>query len=334
MFRLKDTDPEEEESNQKSKYFVAGKILKNKTTTNPDPTADDDDGHCRTAAAASTATVANSANKVITGSIGSSTTTISQELSQLTTTSSAMSKQQSTDDQLSATASGQQASGNSSGDGDSGRRKRVVFGNTLLVNPNQKANKLLKQLRSAYQLSADISPAHYLMYDSCCAVFLSLKYHVIYNNYIYDTVDKVRNTYQLTVLLVLVDHIEYREPLKELTQLAIRTNCTLMLAWSYEEAATIIENYRHFADKTPDIIMGKQSSAGGSTGGDYQSLVEALTSVKSINNTDAVTLLTTFDTMENIVNADDDQLIICPGMAALKAQRLRKFFNKPFIRKE
>ncbi len=191
--------------------------------------------------------------------------------------------------------------------------------NTILVNPNQSANKLLKHFRYVgYELNESISPAHYLMYDSSCALFLSLKYHVIYPNYIYDKLNELRNSYQLKVLLVLVDHIEFQSSLKELTKLAIRTNSTLMLAWSYEEAANYLENYKLFAGRTPDIIMGKINTNSDVSQTAYQCLVEALTSIKSINKTDAVSLISTFDTFENIVKTDEEELTLCPGMASLK----------------
>lgn len=169
-----------------------------------------------------------------------------------------------------------------------------------------------------YTLTDSISPAHYQMFDSCCALFLSLKYHVIYPNYIYDKLNELRNSYQLKVLIVLIDHIEYQSALKELTKLSIRVNCTLILAWSYEEAANHIENYRNFADKSADIITGKQTAGNDNKGAVYQCLVDGLTSIRSINKTDAVSLISMFDTFENIVKSDDDQLIVCPGMASLK----------------
>ena len=205
----------------------------------------------------------------------------------------------------------------------SGNRRPVIFGNTLLVNCNQSGNKLLKHLRIPYQMTDSISPAHYLMFDSCCAIFLSLKYHVIYPDYIYEKLNELRNAYQLKVLLLLVDHIEFQSSLKELTKLSIRTNCTLVLSWSYEEAANHIENYRNFADKSADIIMGKQTNNSEANQTAYQCIIEALTSVKSINKTDAVSLISTFDSFENIVKSDDDQLIVCPGMAALKVSPIR-----------
>jgi DNA excision repair protein ERCC-1 len=64
--------------------------------------------------------------------------------------------------------------------------------------------------------------------------------------------------------------------------------------------------------------MGKINSNNDMKQTAYQCLVEALTSVKSINKTDAVSLISMFDTFENIVKADEEELTLCPGMASLK----------------
>ncbi|CAG2122564.1 unnamed protein product, partial [Medioppia subpectinata] len=71
--------------------------------------------------------------------------------------------------------------------------------------------------------------------------------------------------------------------------------------------------------------MGKTGAAGSASDSatEYGRVVDALTTVRSINKTDAVSLIRTFDTIENIVRSDADQLIICPGMAALKYQSYR-----------
>lgn len=191
--------------------------------------------------------------------------------------------------------------------------------------------------------SEAISPAHYLLFDSCCALFLSLKYHVIHPDYVYERVAELQNKYQLKVLLVMIDHLVYEASLKELTLLAVRTNFTLLLAWNYEEAAKHIENIRLNVDKPPDVIMGRGSGGGGGGGEEKEgsklttnqgSLVDALTSVKSINRTDAITLLATFDSLANIATASPDELTICPGISIIKARRLHSLFRKPFIKSD
>lgn len=45
--------------------------------------------------------------------------------------------------------------------------------------------------------------------------------------------------------------------LKNLTRICILANLTLMLAWNDDEAGKIIETYKMFETKPPDIIMEK-----------------------------------------------------------------------------
>lgn len=203
------------------------------------------------------------------------------------------------------------------------------------MNPNQKQNPLLQNLKSTrYVINESISPAHYVLFDSCCALFLSLKYHAIHPDFIYERINELKNKFQLKILLVLIDHIVYESILKELSILSVRTNFTMMLAWNYEEAAKHIENYRLNADKPPDVIMGRsfeENSKSNPTTG-QQGLVDALTSIKSVNRTDAVTLLSTFESLANVIHANTDELTICPGISIVKARRLHSIFHRKFIK--
>lgn len=64
---------------------------------------------------------------------------------------------------------------------------------------------------------------------------------------------------------------------------------------------------------------------------DFQ-LISALTSVRSVNKTDAMTLLSTFGSMDKIVKASSDALGLCPGFGIQKAIRLHTTLHEPFIR--
>ena len=88
---------------------------------------------------------------------------------------------------------------------------------------------------------------------------------------------------------------------------SILSELTLMLAWSAEEAGRILETYKTHEDKPPDLIMEKNNPD------PHSKLVEALTSVKSVNKTDAATLIAAFGTMEGIVAASIEDLSMCPG---------------------
>lgn len=62
--------------------------------------------------------------------------------------------------------------------------------------------------------------------------------------------------------------------------------------------------------------------------------MSALTSVRSINKTDATTLLSNFGTMEGIVNASSDKLSLCQGFGIQKAQRLYQVLHEPFLKQD
>lgn len=203
---------------------------------------------------------------------------------------------------------------------------------SFTVNPNQKQNPLLRCLRGIrYSFVESIAPAHYVLSESTCCLILSIKYHVINSSYIYERISELKKAYQLKILIVLVDHIVYEPSIKELSLLCIRTNFTMMLAWTFEEAARHIENYRVNADSTADLIMGRTNEEKNKSSNNQQCLVEALTSVKAVNRTDAVTLLSTFSTLHDITKASLDELSICPGISSVKASRLNAFFSKSFI---
>ena len=108
---------------------------------------------------------------------------------------------------------------------------------------------------------------------------------------------------------------------------SILSELTLMLAWSAEEAGRILETYKSLEDKPPDLIMEKNNPD------PHSKLVEALTSVKSVNKTDAATLIAAFGTLEAIVAASIEDLSMCPGFGPQKAQRLHKVLHEPFKRK-
>jgi len=130
--------------------------------------------------------------------------------------------------------------------------------------------------------------------------------------------------YELRVLLVQVDVNDPHHSLKELALLCILANCTLMVAWTPEEAGKYLETYKSYESKPPDAIMARAED-------DFQGqMADALTTVKGINKTDATTLLTTFDSLANIIECEEDKLLLCPGLGPLKAKRLHQLFDTPF----
>ncbi|KAG7190246.1 hypothetical protein KM043_006365 [Ampulex compressa] len=199
--------------------------------------------------------------------------------------------------------------------------------NTLLVSPKQKGNPLLKFITNVPWEYSDITP-DYVMGKTTCALFLSIRYHQLNPDYIHDRLKLLGNAYNLRVLLVQVDIADPHHALKHLTRICILADLTLMLAWSAEDAGKMIETYKVYENKPPDAIMERSESA------PHQKLVNALTTVRSVNRTDAATLLSTFGTLENLVKANQNSLALCPGFGMQKAQRLYKTLHEPFLKNQ
>lgn len=131
---------------------------------------------------------------------------------------------------------------------------------TLLVNPKQRGNPLLKSIINVPWEYDDIVP-DYQMGVSTCALFLSLRYHNLNPDYIHDRIKLLGQMYQLRVLLVQVDISDPHHILKNLTRICILADLTLILAWSAEEAGKIIESYKIYENKPADRIMEKSETS-------------------------------------------------------------------------
>ncbi|KAJ2336668.1 ssDNA endonuclease and repair protein rad10 [Coemansia sp. RSA 2673] len=98
---------------------------------------------------------------------------------------------------------------------------------------------------------------------------------------------------------------------------------TILLAWSLDEAGRYIETLKAFEHRQPDIIRERVEDT-------YMArLANSLTSIKSVNKTDVLTLSSNFGSFEGVAKATSDELSLCPGVGDLKAQRIFKAFHEP-----
>ena len=209
------------------------------------------------------------------------------------------------------------------------RKVPNVNRSSITVNERQRGNPLLKSIQiNSYHFDKIVPD--YLIGSKACALFLSLKYHNMYPQYIYDRMNAVGSSYSLKVLLLLIDVHDSNHTLKEMIKICSLSDYALMCAWSYEDAGRILDSYKCFEHKSPESIMDKKIVNKLSR---YQANLDALASIKTINKTDALSLLSTFHTLESVVKSTKLQLNVCPGLGSTKAEALTKFFTKPFKRK-
>ncbi|XP_040292190.1 DNA excision repair protein ERCC-1 [Bufo bufo] len=195
----------------------------------------------------------------------------------------------------------------------------------IVVSPRQRGNPLLKHVRNIPWEFGEIVP-DYLLGETCCALFLSLRYHNLNPEYIHTRLRSLGQSYALRVLLVLVDVKDPHFTLKELAKICILSDCTLVLSWSPEEAARYLETYKCYEQKPADVLKERMES-------DFMSrITDCLTTVKSVNKTDSCTLLTTFGTLADLANASREDLSLCPGLGPQKAKRLFDALHEPFLK--
>jgi DNA excision repair protein ERCC-1 len=195
----------------------------------------------------------------------------------------------------------------------------------LHVSPRQKGNGVLSYIRNvpwSYQVMAP----DYMFSATSCALFLSIKYHLLHPNYLVERMAELKFRFQ--VLLVYVDTDDNESVLLQLNELCVRHNFTLLLSWSEAEAARYLESYKALDGKDAATFLQKTHSNGLA-----DVITDVLTTVKGVNKTDATSLMTQFDSIQQILTAAPDELGLVNGLGQVKVQRLYDAFHKPFSKK-
>uniref|UniRef100_A0A3B3Z6V3 DNA excision repair protein ERCC-1 n=1 Tax=Periophthalmus magnuspinnatus TaxID=409849 RepID=A0A3B3Z6V3_9GOBI len=202
--------------------------------------------------------------------------------------------------------------------------KPVGSGSSIIVSPRQRGNPILKYVRSVPWEFGEVVP-DYVLGQTTCALFLSLRYHNLNPNYIHERLKQLGSSFVLRVLLLLVDVVSphTRQVKVHMTSWGVGDVSLLLCP---EEAGRYLETYKSYEKKPADLLKEQVEK-------NYLSKVtDCMTTVKSINKTDAITLLSTFSSVEGIINASKEDLVLCPGLGPQKARRLHDVLHKPFLK--
>ncbi|CAN6581991.1 unnamed protein product [Malus baccata var. baccata] len=131
--------------------------------------------------------------------------------------------------------------------------------NAILVSHRQKGNPLLKHIRNVRWEFADIV-CDYLLGQSSCALYLSLRYHLLHPDYLYFRIRELQKNFKLRVVLCHVDVEDVIKPLLEVTKTALLHECTLLCGWSLEECGRYLETIKVYENKPADIIQGQMDT--------------------------------------------------------------------------
>lgn len=196
-------------------------------------------------------------------------------------------------------------------------------GSSILVSPRQKGNPILALLRQFTWEFSDI-PSDYVLGQTTCALFLSLKYHRLHPEYIYNRIKGLAGKYLLRVLLVMVDIANHEDSLKELSKTSLVNNVTVILCWSAAEAARYVELYKSYEHANASAIKGVESK------GYTEKMVDFVTVPRGINKTDAVTIVSAFGSIKAAVNARPEEISVISGWGETKVRRWCNVVDEPF----
>jgi DNA excision repair protein ERCC-1 len=195
----------------------------------------------------------------------------------------------------------------------------------LYVSTRQRGNGVLEYVRNVpYQFLEDMIP-DYVASATACALFLSIRYHMLHPEYIYRRIAELKSDFQLRILLVLVDVSDSAEKLNDLSVMCVKNNMTLVLSWSEEEAARYLETYKACEGKDATIIQKKKSSTHFA-----DQVADYLTACKGINSTDAASLIDQFQSIRALQAASTDEWSLVSGLGQVKVRRLHDALHKPF----
>ncbi|PGH08258.1 hypothetical protein AJ79_06044 [Helicocarpus griseus UAMH5409] len=184
----------------------------------------------------------------------------------------------------------------------------------ILVSARQRGNPILNHVRHVPWEYADI-PADYVVGSTACVLFLSLKYYRLHPEYIYSRIKGLGGKYNLRILLIMVDIPNHEDSLRELSKTSIVNNLTLILCWSAVEAGHYLELFKSCEHAQPTAIRTQQSQSYN------ESLTEFITAPRSINKSDAASLISTFGSLQAAVNAQPEQISSVPGWGERKVQQ-------------
>ncbi|CAI5702436.1 hypothetical protein KXD40_003388 [Peronospora effusa] len=201
----------------------------------------------------------------------------------------------------------------------------------VYVNRRQQGNPMLKAVRNVGLEFRDGLISDYVIGESsCCILFLSVRYHLLHNSYLEERVQSVRKDdpthYKTKLVLCFVDVDDNEVALREINRVALLSGFTLVLAWSWLEAARYLETFKAYENKSATIIKEKVEAEF------LPKANDVLTSIRSVNKTDVVTLLSTFGTVKGLMNASMEELSLCPGVGAKKVRQLLETFQEPFTK--
>ena len=169
-------------------------------------------------------------------------------------------------------------------------------------------------------------------------LFISLHFHSKFREYLGHRIEhiyKIASPSVPPIQVVLVDVEDQGSMetlLEEITMICVLNGIRMLLAWSNDEAARIMEILHVFGpDRAADIARGNISTAFTGSGNRDQWLAqakEALCTVQGgVGPKDAMQLLNHFGSMRALLNASREEFSAVPSIGTKKSNHLQNVFS-------
>jgi DNA excision repair protein ERCC-1 len=122
----------------------------------------------------------------------------------------------------------------------------------------------------------------------------------------------------------MVDIKNSEASVKELSKTSLVNNVTVILCWSAAETARYLELYKSYEHANSSAIRSHQSTSYA------DKLVEFITVPRSINKTDAVSLVSAFGSVRGAVNARPEEIAVVAGWGEKKVRKWCEVVQEPF----
>lgn len=194
----------------------------------------------------------------------------------------------------------------------------------MIVNRNQKGNPVLKFITNVSHQFGDIL-CDYEVGKTTGVLFLSLKYHRLHPNYIYERLRELGKSYSLQILLLLIDIKDPDRTIRELTRVSFLLEFTILLTWSDDEAAKYLETLKIYENKPLDAIKKK-------SGDSFKEKVESFfIAIPSVNKSDSLILIKKFQSLSEFGMrvTDESSLNDLSGIGPAKIKHIFDFLDSP-----
>ena len=133
---------------------------------------------------------------------------------------------------------------------------------------------------------------------------------------------KMRNK----ILILLNNNKDDHNMVDALLMDCMRFEVTMIMCWSFEEAAQYLQTYKSYENKTQTILEGKQHGQN-----HFDQAVDVLGSIRRVSKNDAKRLLYNYGSIKDIIMCEDyDEFINIEGIGQSKIECITTCFRGKF----